>query len=289
MEPLTLVLYVVVVPALLAAVTAMVVGFAGRRLGIGGAGQAAVALALGAGALAAQFAVAWPHFPPIEVTDRIPWLVGVAMLLGLLESTHPTPAWARWENRLLLVVLVLGLILEPVHRTEWPSRHVLAVEGALVLGMLYGWMNLERLAASRSTAVLGPAILAVGASTAVALLLGHNLVLFRIAGGLTAALGAAWVLSWWLPDASLSRGGVTVLVATVAALLIEGHVYSYPGFPLASAILLAVSPLAAWPAFVGPARRLASWQSALLAAVLCLLPAAIAVGLALSASPGEYE
>jgi hypothetical protein len=184
---------------------------------------------------------------------------------------------------------VLGLILEPVHRPDWPSRHVLAIEGALALGMLFAWTNVEALAAGRSTSLLGPALLAVGVGTAAALLLAHNLVLGRIAGGLTAALGAVWVLSWWLPDFSLSRGGVTVLVATVAALLIEGYVYSYPGFPLASAILLAASPLAAWLAFAGPARRLASWQAALLAAVLCVLPAAIAVGLALGASAGEYE
>jgi hypothetical protein len=95
------------------------------------------------------------------------------------------------------------------------------------------------------------------------------------------------VVSWWLPDRSLSRGGVPVLTATVAALLIVGCVYS--SLPLAAALLLAAAPLAAWPAFAGPARRLAAWQSALLAAILCLVPAAVAVGLVLKAAPGEYE
>jgi hypothetical protein len=287
MDPLNLVLFVVVVPALVAAITAMVIGFAARRLGFAGAGQAAVALALGAGTLVAQFAVAWPHVPPIEVTDRLPWLVGVVMLLGLLESIAPSPAWARWENRVLVGILVLALVLGPVLGPEWPSRRDLAVEGGLVLGILFAWTSLEGLATHRSTAVLGPALLVVAESTAAALLLSGSVVLGRVGGGLAAALGAVWVLSWWLPDQSLSRGGTPVLTATIAALLIVGVVYS--GLGLAPAILLAAAPLAAWLGFAGPARRLASWQSALLAAILCLMPAAVAVALVLKASPGEYE
>jgi hypothetical protein len=287
MEPLNLVLFVVVVPALLAAITAMVVGFSARRLGFAGAGPAAVALALGAGTIAAQCAVAWPRVPPIEVTDWLPWLVGVAMLLGLLESTVPIPAWMRWISRVLVTILVVALVLGPVLGPEWSSLRALAAAGGLVLGILVAWMNLEGLAAGRSTAVLGPALLAVAGGTAAALLLSGSVVLFRVGGGLAASLGAIWVLSWWLSDRSLSRGGIPVLTATVAALLIVGHVYS--SLPLAAAILFAAAPLAAWPGFAGPARRLASWQAAILAAVLCLVPVAIAVALVLKESPGEYE
>jgi hypothetical protein len=287
MDPLDLFLFVVVVPALVAAITAVVVGFSARRLGFAGAGQAAVALALGAGTLAAQCAMAWPRVPPIEVTDRLPWLVGVVMVLGLLESTHPSPAWARWENRLLVAVLLLALVLGPILGPEWPSRRDLAIEGGLILGILFAWMSLEGLATDRSTAVLGPALLAVVGGTAAALLLSGSIVLGRVCGGLAASLGAVWVLSWWLRDRLLNRGGIPVLTTTVAALLIIGCIYS--SLTLPPAILLAAAPLAAWPAFAGPARRLAAWQSALLAAVLCVVPVAIAVGLVLKASPGEYE
>jgi hypothetical protein len=136
-------------------------------------------------------------------------------------------------------------------------------------------------------AVLGPTIVTLAACTALALLLSRCLVYGRIAGGLAAALGAVWVVSWWLPDRSLGRGGVPVVVAAVAALLVQGHIYSYLTLP--AGILLAAAPLAAWPGFIGPARRLAPWQSAILAAVLALVPAGIAVGLAHASSPGEYE
>ena len=288
MSPLNLLLFVVVVPALVAALLAVMAGWAGRRAGVPGAAQAAVALALGAGVIAACLGIAWPTFPPIDVTHRIPWLVLAAVLLGFFESIHPSPAWARWENRLLLAVLVLGVILGPVLGADWPSRRDLLVQGGLVLAVLIAWTNVEALAAGRSTAVVVPALLVIGSGTAVAALLSGYAVLGQIAGGLTApAAGGVWVSSWWLPDRSLSRGGVPVLVASLAAFLIVGHVYA--NLPLASAVLLGAAPLAAWLAWVGPARRLAPWQSALLAAVLMLVPAGVAVGLAFGAAPGGYE
>ena len=133
----------------------------------------------------------------------------------MFESIQPSPAWARWENRLLLAVLVLWAVLaEPVLGADWPTRRDLAVQGGLVLAVLVAWVNLETLAAGRSTAVLGPSLLVVAAGTAFAVLFSGYIVLGRIGGGLTAALGAVWVVSWWLPDRSLSRGGVPVLVVT---------------------------------------------------------------------------
>src|SRR4051812_2185883 len=114
MSPLEMTLFVLVVPALVAAVTLAAAGWAGRRLGLPGSGPAAVALALGVGALAAQLGNAPPAFPPLDVTDRLPWLVTAATLLGLCESVRPGPAWTRWENRLLLTLLTLGLVLGPV-------------------------------------------------------------------------------------------------------------------------------------------------------------------------------
>ncbi len=312
MLPLDLLIFVVVVPASIAAVTVAVAGWAGHRIGAADAGRAAVAVALGAGAIAAQIGIAVPAFPPREVNDWLPWLVLAAMLLGLLESTHPSPAWARWENRLLLAILVLGVVLRPVLGPDWPAtwrvvdgeggleRNLIVVwanritpshlqwilGGGLILAVLVVWGNLEALAAGRSTAVLGPPLLVVAASISAALLLSGCIVFGRIGGGLAAALGAVWVLSWWLPDRLLARGGSAVLVTAYAALLIDGHVYSF--LPLSSAFLLAAAPLMAWLGFAGPARRLAPWQSSLLAAALALVPGAVAVGLALAASP-VYE
>ena len=69
---------------------------------------------------------------------------------------------------------------------------------------------------------------------------------------------------------SLSRGGVPVLVVPCRT---PDRGARLSGAAAASAYLLAAAPLAAWLGLVGPARRLASWQSALLA-VATLVPAA---------------
>jgi hypothetical protein len=282
-------LLVLVVPVLVAGVVVGVVGGVGRRAGMARAAPASVALALGAGALAARLGTTpLPHqFPPIDVTDWIPVIVLTAMLLGVCESLRPSPGWARWENRLLLALLVLRLILGPLPDIDWTTRQNLAWLAGLVVAVLFAWANLEALAARRSTAALSPSILVTAASTTVALLLSGSLVLAQIGAGLASALGIIWLLSWWLPDRSLSPGGIPVLVATLGALLIEGQVYA--GLAPAAALLLVSAPLAAWLGFAGPAARLAPWQSALLSAFATLVPAGIAVGLVIAASPGGYE
>jgi hypothetical protein len=286
MSPGSLLFFTVLVPAVLAAVTVAVAGWVLRRLGFAGAGPAAVALALGAGTLAAQLSEALPAFPPIDVADRVAWLVGGATVLGLLESTYPGPGWTRWENRLLLAIVVLAAVLGPVLGPEWPQRRALAMQAGLLFFVLFVWASLAGLAARISTAVLGPAVLVVAGSAAAALVLSGSLVLGRIGGGLAAALGAVWVLALWLPDRTLERGGVPVLVLALTALLVEGQVYSF--LPRSSALLLGAAPLAAWPTFVGPGRRLAPWQSALAAAVLVLVPCGVAVWQASGAAP-SYE
>jgi hypothetical protein len=279
-------LKVVLLPGVLAGVLALAAALAGRRAGLTGAGPAAVALALGAAVLAAQVVNARPAFPPVDVTDRIPYLVLAATLLGLCEALRPAPGWARWENRLLLTLLVLGAILAPVLGPDWHNPRALAGLLGLVLGVLAAWVNLEALAARRSTAVLGPALLVVAAGTAAAFLLSQSAALFQIEVGLAAALGAVWVLSWWLPILGLGRGGVPVLVAATAALLVDAQVYS--GLLRAPAILLACAPLAAWAGLAGPMGRLRPWLSSLIMMLATLVPTAIAVALVYAEAP-EYE
>src|SRR4051794_32643474 len=197
MSPQEIGLFVVLVPALVAAAVVAASGWVGRRVGIAASGPASVALALGAGEFAAHAGSLPLSFPPLEVTERIPYLVLAATLLGLCESIRPAPGWARWENRLLLTLLTLGLILGPVLGPDWPDRTSMARQGGLVLIVLVVWASLDALAARRSTAVLGPALLIAAACASASLVLSGSLVLGKLGGGLTAALGAVWVVSWW--------------------------------------------------------------------------------------------
>ncbi len=65
-----------------------------------------------------------------------------------------------------------------------------------------------------------------------------------------------------------------------------GQVYS--GLPPASAWLLGVASVVPWVSLVGPLRRRGPWFSAPIVAIVTIVPVAIAVGLAVAASP-SYE
>jgi hypothetical protein len=272
--------------AIMTALVALAASWAiGRRSGRESWLHWGPALAIGAGYVVFHTMISRPAFPPVEVTDRVPWIALGAMVLGLLESACPGPAWTRWENRLLLSALTLGLVLGPVLAsvTEWRGQVVrLAALAAL---LLFCWANLEALACGASTAWLGPAILAVCASTAAALQLSGHFVGFQLAGGLATALGTVWVTSLVAPAMSLSRGGVPVLTATLAALLMLGNTYS--SLPATSGVLLALAPVAAWVGWIGPVRRLAPWLSSLVALAAVGLPLVAALGFAFSASPSS--
>jgi hypothetical protein len=245
------------------------------------------ALALGAGYFAYHYGMAHPAFPPVDVTDRIAWLALASMVLGFFESIWPGPGWTRWENRVLVTALVLGAMLSPVLANS-DDRQADAIRLGVSAGvLLVSWANLEVLASRVSLRALAPALLAVTGGATGVLLVSGSMVCAQLAGGLTALLGLVWVTSWFKPEMSLSRGGVPVLVSVLGALLVNGQVYS--STPIGSVLLIAASPLAAWLGRVGPVRRLAAWQSALVAFVAVLVPAGAAIGLALWSSPSFTE
>jgi hypothetical protein len=278
---------VLVVPAVVAALVLMAVRWVCRRGGFAGGDRVAAAAALGAGYLAGHLGNAPPAFPPLDVTDRLPWLAGAATLLGILEAARPSPAWARWENRLLMAALVLGVVLGPVLEATAATRPGQAWLAGLGLALLLSWANLEALAARLPGAVLGPALLLVAVGAAAALVLSGSLVLGQLGGALAAALAAVGVLSGRSVGLSLGGGGVAVLVATLGALLLEGHVYA--ALPASAACALAAAPAATWAGAVGPIRRAARWKAALVAAVATLVPVGLALGLVLAASLGAGE
>jgi hypothetical protein len=273
-----------VLPAVVAA-AALVVAFVLAKLsGRGSSGPWKIALALGAGYLAGHIAIAWPSS---DVTDRIPPLAVAAMVLGMLEATWPGPPWARWENRLLLSALVVGLIVEPARASLEETqglRGFWIAMGIVGLVIFASWTNLEALAARvRGVAIALPMLVVAGGMSAV-LALSGSMLLGQLGGALTAALAAAWIASWRGEPLSLSRGGVPVLVVVLSALALEGQVYSPAPGKTTMLALVAVAPFALWILRIGPLRRLAPWQAALLGAVIALVPIGVALGMALTAS-----
>jgi hypothetical protein len=223
----------------------------------------------------------------MDVTDRIAWLALASMVLGIFEASWPGPGWTRWENRVLVTALILGAMLEPVLANS-EDRNAEAIRLGVSAGvLLVSWFNLELLASRVGLRSLAPALLTVTGGAAGVFLVSGSMTCALLAGGLTALLGLVWVTSWFKSEISLSRGGVPVLVTVLGALAVNGQVYS--STPVGSVLLIAVSPLAAWLGQVGPARRFAAWQSALVSLVAVLVPVGAAIALALWSSPSFTE
>jgi hypothetical protein len=290
MSPLVILLHALGIPFATALVVIAVLRPLLRLARIEGADRAAVAVGMGVGYLAGHLAVAWPSaFPPIEVTDRIPFVVLVATLLGLLDSAWPSPAWARWENRFLLTTLVLGVVLGPLFEGLSETRAGVIQVCGIAVAILVFWANLEALARKLPPSALGLSLGIAVAGAGLRLLLAGNMVLFQLIVALGASLGAAWLFSLWRPGLTLARGGSTVLTATLASLLIYGQYYSSVPEPETLAIGLAaivlLTPLLAWIAMIGPIRRRPTWVVCLVVAVITLIPVIITLALAFKSVP----
>jgi hypothetical protein len=269
-----------------AGLAALVVPWVGSRIG-GTGSHWGSALGLGASYAAFHWAAARPAFPPLDVTDRIAWLALAALILGVLESVRPGPAWTRWENRLLLAAVILWAMLGPVVAAAEDMRAEgmrLAALGGLFLA---AWTNLEGLASRTSARAIGPIFAAVAGGAAGLFVATGSIVLGELAAGLMAGLILVWIASWVAPGLSLSRGGVPVVVTVLGGLLLNGYFYS--STPAPSTIILVAAPLAAWAGLIGPAARLAAWQRATISLVAVLIVVAIAIGLAVAESAGSGE
>ena len=200
MSPLGLVLSTVLIPLGAAAITLLAARWICRRVGV--SDGMAVALAVGVGYLAGHLGIAWPGFPPIDVTDRVAWLAAAAILVGLFEAARPGWIWLKWAARAVLTTAVLGAMLGPIFeetRQTWVGLAWLAGVG---IALLASWANVEGLASRLSAASLGLAMLIVAGGAAGALVVSGSLVLGRFGAALAASLGAAVGLNLWASDAS---------------------------------------------------------------------------------------
>lgn len=271
----------------LPALVAALVLAAGRLVSPDRGGRQAMALAVGLGYAAGHAAVAWPSWPPLEVIDRVPFLVLGVMVLGLFETTWPAPAWATWENRILVSLLTVVLIVGPAVQETWGTRANLLRLACLGAGLALAWGSVEALTGRVSGLAVALPLFVTAAGAAVVIVISGSLVSGRLAGVLAAALAGCAVLAAWDPRPALARGGVAAAAVALASLLLVGHVYS--STPALAAILLALAPLAAWIVRVGPLRRLTGWKAALTATAAALVTVGLAVGLAVAAMPvSEY-
>jgi hypothetical protein len=237
----------------------------------------ATAIAAAGGFLAAYIAVfhAQWSFPPKQALDWLPWMLLAA--LGLAAAADRMPGLPR---QFILLAASIGAAWS----VAWPAIASGAVSNATLpiivagMGIYAAWSYLARAAERRATPGILLAVVAGGA--ALTMMLDVSALLGQLAGGLASALLACFVIG------ILGKGGRFSSMAAGTASLLLGmllfHAYLYAGFPAPYIALLACGILAdGASAILDRIRKSnAGFGSVVTAALLALMPIAIAVGLA---------
>jgi hypothetical protein len=222
----------------------------------------------------------------VEANHWIVLLAVAAGVLALLDSARRTPGWLRQGARLVLSFAVPWLVLGPLREHTWSTGESLLWMGGSGLA-LFGLITLVETMTERARGVSMPlSLLALAAGSSAVLALSGSALLGQLGGVLSAGLGAVFVLTWWRPDASLSRGPVAVVLVVLAGLWLSG--YFYAEVPAASSLLLLGAPAVLWLVLLTPLRSVEKpWKHALVRATAMLIPVAIAVAIALGSGPEE--
>jgi hypothetical protein len=237
--------------------------------------------AIGLAFIAGQAVIAMPSFPPVDVTDRIPWLAMVAILLAVAEATWSFAPWQRFVGRAILLTLILGLMLGPVISAGDLAWTTIGWLSAAAVMAALAWLNLwatEGVSQGRD-AYRGLMLTSGGA--ALVLILSGSAVLCLLCLVLTVSLAAAQIAAWHRAPVS----GLIVAGAVLTALIIEGYVYA--SMSLWSALLLAAAPAGTWITRTEPLRGKKGISAMVLGTITVLVPVALAVGWAAVSSSHE--
>ncbi len=275
------VLIAMALPALVAGATIGLGRALGTRVALIRCGLLSTGSAIGLAYIAGQAAIARPSFPPVDVTDRLPWLALAAMLVAAAEAIWPHAFWLRFLGRALLLSLVFGLMLGPVLSTRELTRTTIGWLAASIVTAALAWLNIGAIEGrSRGTDAYHSLIL-TSAGTVPVLLFSGSAVLCILGVVLTVSLSAARIASW----NSDAVSGLIVGEAVLTALVLESYVYA--SMSPWSALFLAIAPAGAWIARTGPLRSKNGFSATLPATIAVLVPIGLAIGWAVGMSLRE--
>lgn len=177
----------------------------------------------------------WRILVRLAITGVASWLLLALELRGVSASTS-----AVWVISSTLLWTVLILMWEPAHAATTPGVSV------TVLTTLAGLAS-------------------------AALLLFNTMNHAQFAGILTAALGAAAVLSWLRPAWYVPAGPVIIAALVLPSLWLLGTFAVYTGLPTWSLPFLALAGLAPLVTTIAPVRNWSAWKRLLLANLVTVL------------------
>ena len=231
---------------------------------------------------------------PTDDLNWMPHVAVVAVVVGLVEASHPDKAALGWVLRAGAALATHWLVLGFMIDHHWETGQAVAWLAGLTVATLAIIETLERVGRDHPGASVPAAatVLATGASL-VMVMIGTAKV-GQLLGGLAAAAGVSLVFAWWDDSASLSRGGATAFGLIFAGLVSFGYLSTadVPGWSqifsdryTLAALLVAASPFMLWVVQLPPLVDRPAWQTVLIRALLVALP--LGAGVYLAANPAE--
>jgi len=241
--------------------------------------RAAGTIAFIVGAIVGMIAILGvPSFP---ARDAAQWLFYVGVAIALLIAAEP-----RWSKNAPLRVgvrtaaagLALVAVLRPLIVNTW-STSTTALWLAMLLLLMVAIVESYTTLAERETSaiVTGLSLLIIVAGSVVMLFAG-SAKLAQLGGAVASALGGIAILGAFRKQRYPIAGALAVAWALTALIWVQGYIFAEaPLAAMGAMIVAAFLPCVLQTSFV---KRKATWQRAVIGAVVVTLPICIAIAIA---------
>ena len=247
------------------------------------ASRCAGAIASGAGYVAGHvLAAGWPPFPPRAATPWLFWFAVIGIITAVADALVRPKGTVRFVAWAIICTIACRLILQPKFSYAWSATEGWLRVFAIALAIVVLTFCLDLVERSPfGTARLFSVMTVFCGGACVALILSGSLLLGQLACILCTTVATCFVLIIAGRAPFHPSGAAAPLSLVCAGLLLSG--FFYAELPTASALLLALSPAMA---LLRVGKKSHSQSRALAyRAALVAVPVAIAVVLALHASP----
>jgi hypothetical protein len=247
------------------------------------ASRCAGAIVIGAGYVAGHvLAAGWSPFPPRHATHWLFWFAVIGVIAAAADAFVRPKGTVRFVAWAIICTIACRLILQPKFSYAWSATEGWLRVFAIALAIVVLTFCLDLVERSPfGTARLFSVMTIFCGGACVALILSGSLLLGQLACILSTTVATCFVLIIAVKAPFHPSGAAAPLSLVCAGLLLSG--FFYAELPTASALLLALSPAMA---LLRVGKKSHSQSRALAyRAALVAVPVAIAVVLALHASP----
>lgn len=225
-----------------------------------------------------SFVTGWTSFPPADTTNWLPYFALATAVLGATCAVLPPKTWPRLLIFGLVSMGALALLLKPKFQYAWSLTEGCTWVACLGCAMVLLAVIVDALTRRSALAIETPAVLLTTCAGACgALMLSGSMLLGQFAAVLGGAVFGSLVLA--ARKIALGRGIVPLFSLLLGALLISG--YFFAELPVASAMLLAFSPVLA----LVPMNMSSKFLALGMRAMLVSAPIVVALFLAFRSSP----